>query len=341
VTGVQTCALPISFERAWALPDVARAWLYRVAAPWLRGLYADRERRVIWLGVFSVASSLALTLLAPLWLLLLGPLLLGVPHLLADVRYLVVRPGLHLRPAAWVAAVPLALVGLGGPPVLGVAAMVPLVVTSTAPRVRRLLVLAACGVLAWAAVAFERAFLLVFLHAHNVVALLLWWGVRGRRRATLVVPLLAVAGALGLLAGWGDALVTAADGWVAPLSGLSFEDFVNSSAPLDDGALAVHVVLSFAFLQSLHYGVWLRLLPDDARDRPAPRPFAASWRALVHELGLAPVVAFTVIGLFIAVWGAIDPAGARMGYLRLGAFHGYLELVVAAWLFTVARRPAR
>jgi hypothetical protein len=328
-------------NRAWALPDVVRAWLYRAAAPVLGPLYADRERRVFWLAVFSVASSFALTVGAPLWLLTVGPLVLGVPHLLADVRYLVVRPALHRRRAAWFAVVPLVAVGLGAPPVVGVFAAAPLVLSGPGWWPRRVAVLAALSVLAVSAVVFERQFLLAFVHLHNLVALALWWAMRPRGASAVGVLALVAVATAALLTGKADGVLTALDGWEAPATGTSFEDFIDATAPVADGRLAAHLVLSFAFLQSLHYGVWLRLIPDDARERRAPRPFAASWRALVQELGTWPMVAVLVLALGIAGWGAVDPGGARTGYLRLGAFHGYLELAVAAWLVAAAKRPAQ
>lgn len=328
-------------ERLWAGPDAARTWLYRLAAPWLHRLYADREARVLWLGVLSVLSALALTALAPLWLLTVGPLVLGVPHLVADVRYLVLRPGLHRRPAAWVAAVPLAAVGLGAPPVVGVLSALPLVLAGNASPWRRVGVLLVVAALAGAAWAWEREFLLAFVHAHNLVALGVWWWVRPRGVGAAVVLALAALATVVLLTGQADGLVSLAGGWQAPGSGTSFDEFIATSAPVADGRLAVHLVLSFAFLQALHYGVWLRLLPEDARLRPAPRPFAASWRALALEFGAWPLLAVSTLALGLAGWGLVDPGGARQGYLRLGAFHGYLELSVVAWLVTVARRPAR
>lgn len=328
-------------ERVWAGPDAARAWLYRWAAPWLRRLYADRDARVLWLGVFSVFSSLALTVIAPVWLLMLGPLVLGVPHLLADVRYLVLRPGLHRRPAAWVAAVPLAAVGLGAPSAVGVLAALPLVLAGSASWWRRAGVLLLIAGLAAVAVRWERAFLLGFMHAHNVVALGLWWSVRRRGVGAGVVLALTALATAALLTGEADALISLTGGWQAVGSGTSFEDFIITGAPVADGRLAVHLVLSFAFLQALHYGVWLRLIPEDARARPAPRPFAASWRALALECGTWPLLVVAALGLAIAGWAMVDLGGARQGYLRLGAFHGYLELAVGAWLVTVARRPAR
>ena len=53
----------------------------------------------MWRSVASNALTLFVVVLA------VGPLVLGVPHLVADLRYLVVRPGLHRRAAFWPVAV--------------------------------------------------------------------------------------------------------------------------------------------------------------------------------------------------------------------------------------------
>lgn len=45
-------------------------------------------------AILHLAVALLLTGVAPLWLLLVGPLILGVPHIVADIRYLLLRdPG--------------------------------------------------------------------------------------------------------------------------------------------------------------------------------------------------------------------------------------------------------
>jgi len=90
--------------------DRLRAGLLRRSGAIGRRLIADRQLRVNTLALLGITTSLVLTAGAPLWLLVVGPLALGVPHLLADVRYLVVRPGLHRSRAWWLlAAAPLAL----------------------------------------------------------------------------------------------------------------------------------------------------------------------------------------------------------------------------------------
>lgn len=314
--------------------------MYRLAEPVLGRFYSDRERRVRWLAVLSIATSFALTLVAPLWLLALGPVLLGVPHLVADARYLVLQPGLHRRGAlAWLAAVPLVALGFGAPPFIGLLSVVPLVVLAHAPLRRKLVVFAAWSALTALAFAWETPFLLAFLHLHNVIALAWWWALPPRTKRSWLVPALVVAALAFLMLGGAEPVLGFFGAWSAPASRTGFGEFVASNAPGLAPTLALRVVLTFAFLQSLHYAVWLRLVPEDARARPAPRPFRESWSALVRDFGL-PALGFCIaLALFISLWGIVDLSAARYGYLRLAAFHGYLELAVAAWFFTEGRRP--
>ncbi len=115
----------------------------------------------------------------------------------------------------------------------------------------------------------------------------------------------------------------------APPSRSTWRRWRRSASPV----LALRLVLAFAFLQSVHYGVWLRLIPEDDRPRAAPRPWRATWRALVQDFGVVPLMLFAALALGIAVWGVVDLTQARLGYLRLAVFHGYLELAVGAlWL---------
>src|SRR5262245_58494037 len=77
--------------------DALRRRALRALGPLARPLMQQPELRIALGLCLNVATALLATLLCPLWLLGLSPLILGVPHLLADVRYLVVRPGFHRR----------------------------------------------------------------------------------------------------------------------------------------------------------------------------------------------------------------------------------------------------
>ena len=84
-------------DRLFVPLDRWRRAMYRAGVPWLGPWIRDRHVRAGLHGPSVVVVSLLLAVVAPLYLLAVGPLVLGVPHLLADVRYLVVRPRLHRR----------------------------------------------------------------------------------------------------------------------------------------------------------------------------------------------------------------------------------------------------
>lgn len=321
--------------------DGVRSAVLRWASPWLKSLYADRHRRVLWLGVASVTLAFVTTGLAPLWSLALGPVLLGVPHLVSDVRYLVVRPGLHRVPWLLVlAGAPLLATSFGAGPQVGLLAVLPMLLAGGLDLSWWKLVLALVAWLALLGAAFvdDYAFQLAFVHAHNLVAVVVWWAVSPRRASMAWVPALTVLGAALILLGALDPVVTLAGGWTAPLTQTSFTEFVESIAPTLDGTFAARLVLSFCFLQAVHYAVWLRLMPDDERPRPAPRTFRASWEALEEDFGRPALLVAVLLSLCIAVWGAVSLVQARQGYLHLAAFHGYLELAVLARWFVRGKR---
>src|SRR5262249_3123146 len=115
----------------------------------------------------------------------------------------------------------------------------------------------------------------LFLHAHNFVALAVWWQWRPRPLWVLAVPL------------------AAGGGWLA---------------------LGPFTWPSFAFLQAVHYAVWLRLIPEDDRARPAPRSFRASWQALRADFGRWPLLAFGGAALGLALWALVAAPDARDAY---------------------------
>lgn len=93
----------------------------------------------------------------------------------------------------------------------------------------------------------------------------------------------------------------------------------------------VSLTLSFAFLQSVHYAVWLIAIPqDDARGEGTPG-FTMKYRALLRDLGAAGlmlVLGASSLLLMRAAWSVID--SYRL-YLSLASFHAWLELSMIAY----------
>ncbi len=319
--------------------DGVRSGVYRALGPWLGPLFSDRERRVAIFGACSVAVALAVSATVPLWSLALGPLVFGVPHLLADLRYLVVRPRLHRR--VWLmalAAPPLVATSFGAGPAVGLASLGTAIALARGPWAKKALLLVPAASLVALALFEPTGFQLVFLHLHNAVALVVWWLWRKRGPLSLLVPAAVVGGTLVLLSGAAEPWLTALGAWSAPWTGTSFQDFVETTTPLSNPTLAVRLVLVFCFLQQVHYGAWLRLIPDDDRARPAPRTFRATWSALVSDFGRWPLAVAIALAVGLALWGLVSLPDARLGYLHLAAFHGYLELAAGALLLVEGRR---
>ena len=76
------------FEPVLGALDVARARALRWTAPVTRTFVRDREARVVAAALVSCGFALVATGFATGWLLLLGPLFFGMPHLVAEARYL-------------------------------------------------------------------------------------------------------------------------------------------------------------------------------------------------------------------------------------------------------------
>jgi hypothetical protein len=323
--------------------DRARSALYRAFGRPLRGLIASREDRVAAYGLLGTVTALLLTTACPLWLLALGPLLLGVPHLASDFRYLVARRGYQRRLALVIGvAVPLLAVSIEPRFRVGALAMVPAIVLARASVARRALMLASFGGVYAYALQLGVVADYAFAHLHNLIAIGLWWAWRPRsKRVHAVVPLGFLLGAVAIFTGLVERGLLAAGGFFAPRTGLDLGALSYAlAAPWADAhpLFALRMVLFFAFAQSVHYGVWLRLVPEDDRGREAPRSFTSSFRALRSDLGGFVLAAVSVTALALLAWARVDLPGARVGYLRIAAFHGYLELAALA-LFLLEGTP--
>jgi hypothetical protein len=301
-------------------------------------LVRRRDLRVIVAGCGIVCSSLAATVISPFWLLALGPVLLGTPHLVADLRYLVFRPRLHERRWLWVpVGGPLLLAGLGFHSLAsGLVACAAMGLLAHGPVVRKIFALGAIASLMLGAWAVGQSASLIFSHLHNFIAVMLWWCWRPRADwRSLGVPLFFLAVSvlilLGVIGPW-------ATGFAWQPGGLGASYHISFLAPGVDQPWALRLVLLFAFAQSVHYGIWLRLIPEDDRPQATPRTFAASARALRSDLGMPLLAVSVAVALGIALWAVFDLATARENYLRMALFHGHLELIAATWLFI--ERPA-
>ncbi len=329
----------LSVETLLAPADAVRRralmLLGSLAGPWA----THREARVAALGVTAALTGMAGAALIPLWMLALGPIVLGVPHIIGDIRYLWVRPGHHRRALCWLAAgVPVIIGGITVKVAWGLAGAAGALLIARGGGRRRAAGLAAVAALLALALRFPGWAEIAFAHLHNFVGVALWWAWRPRRTRLHWIPLaFFAAGAAALLAGAAGPLLRWAGGLEGPATADSIAQHVAALAPFAPRWLGVRLVLLYAFAQSFHYAIWLRLVPDDDRPRPAPRTFAGTWRALRADFGVLPLALAAAGAAALAAWAAFDLAAARNGYLRFATFHGQLELAAGALLWAEGR----
>lgn len=322
--------------------DHVRRWWLRRLGRHIRPLIRRRDLRIAALGSTMVFTALAATLIAPLWLLILGPLVWGVPHLVADLRYMLVRPGYHRRLGLVVlAGPPLAWVALGGGLLWGFLATALALTVARASPGRRALGLVMTAGLAGAFAVLGRTGDVVFAHLHNAIAVALWWAWRPRGSRLHWLPLaLMIAASVFLVSDAALQAVRASGGlqWFGGEMGPEYQ--VWRLSPGVGPEWALRLVLLFCFAQTIHYGVWLGLLPDEDRARATPPPFRARWDGLVADMGRPLLAAAVAIAVALALWAARDLMAACHGYFRMARFHGHLELIAAALLLVEGGTPS-
>jgi hypothetical protein len=353
--------MPSAFiERLTLALDAGRSvwfrWICRSSL--VRATLRHKDRRIATLASLNITLAAVGATYFPVLLFTLGPILLGVAHVAADVRYLVLRRKL----ARWWQNVALAgcvlLLSVRALEALGViqriqrlelglaagfvAAALFAGVAAAGSRARAaagLALLAGVAGLAWQHPATAP---LVFLHAHNVIALLAWALLFRRQKSWLVAPLSLIGLAATVLASGALAKQTLASPFVASFH-LHVFAIADGLAPFHSARAAVGVTTAYVFLQSVHYSTWLSWIPQEEQPAEGTPTFRMSLRYLLRDLG-APGVASTVLVMVAVGLGAcFQLQRTRALYLSLATFHGYLELALLAYLWTrgSSQGPAR
>jgi len=329
-------------------------WL--LATPVVRWLLLDRDRRVGAHAALGVAIALGLTAYFPAFLFMVGPLFLGVAHVAGDLRYLLLRRAVP-RGVLWLAVafcagiLAVRVAELMGAKTLGSAHEMMLVevwagasvVAAGAADGRRGRAAAGMAMvlgLGWVAQRWPDHFRLAFAHAHNLIGVGLWL-LLFRRKLGAVAPALGLLG-LGLWATLSGSTLGLAEG----VGGLSFagQHLVHVSdwlAPGVPARYALGAVLSYVFLQAIHYSVWLAWVPQEDTRAEGTTSFRMSLRSLWADFGgwLFPLLLLVAsVPLLALRYGA---SMTRDVYLSLASFHGYLEVAMGAYLLVAPSSQAR
>jgi hypothetical protein len=343
-----------TLEGALAPFDVARSGVMRVALGTRLGAFVvgRKDRRVAAQASVGVLVTFMLVMLAPAALLALGPILLGVPHVASDVRYLVLRREVS-RPAIVITLAFASLVtlvrGLGMwlPAALpwGTVEMVLLctwiasAAAAGAHASGRLRLIAPLALVALGAAFFivpnPGATVIILGHAHNVIAIAVWLFVFRRSVRAATLPLLLAGVAVVVLLSGVTLPVTMAH---SRALGVSLVDAASWMAPGFSVRAGVAVVLSFAFLQSMHYAVWLGWIPQEDVAAQGTLSFKMSVRSMMRDFGSRGLLVVAALTVLVVASACFALTRTRELYLSLAVFHGYLEMAMLAYLLCARRR---
>jgi hypothetical protein len=314
--------------------DAVRQRLLKRSAPITAPFIRDRDRRVVAFALIAFAFAFAGTATGPGYMLLLGPVIVGVPHLVFEARYLFFQHA-QLRRVALVGvlAAQTALVFAGvGIYTLGVATIAALAVTGSLSSKKAIAIGALSLLAAVGAIVGPDWSRFLLLHLHNCVPIAVWLLWRERPRwASIAVTALFAAGIVLIFAG--------------ALDGLSlrrpFGEHVFSLTKITDAVAAGfggewrhRFLLFFCFTQAAHYAIWLRLIPEEARERPTPRSWRMSWHAFKRDassnIARLCVIASIAVPLVAVVGGVVR---TRALYVTASEFHATVEAILIAVVF--------
>ncbi|WP_344138932.1 hypothetical protein, partial [Luedemannella flava] len=302
----------------------------------------------------TAAVALAVALRAPLATTVLGLIAFGALHNVLELRYVAGRFAGVLRGRLLVILLALVtgilvcrLAAARTPEILLAYALLGVGVAYAVRHAWwRAAALAGLGGALAASLAFPSYHFVMLTHLHNVVPLFfLWeWSRRLTRGRTafrvaqlgwvLGVPALILLGAadglaVNQLADGGAGTVTAFAGAPAKLAA----PFVLPGLQ-PDLVVGLRFLVVFAFLQTMHYAVWVGFLPRAAPDAAAAFearvPWLAGWRA--WALGVAAAAP-------LALLFAVDYAQGRVLYSAFASYHAYLEFPVLLALLFRPRGP--
>ena len=328
---------------------------------YVRAIFRDRGLRSFVLFLAAVALYLPLSFYFPLWLLALGPLIWGVPHIVASVRFQHysidggrgsgassdrIRGTMFILGAAWLAMTLFRMYtdvfdGIGEwdrhhPGLIETIAAGALAVGLALHfKVSRLQSLAAVFFLVPLAYALWRLPFAVsgaLILLHNFIAFFHWIAASraGRDRAfavaaTAIFTLIHVL----MFAKVFDPLINLApSGDMLPWGEFSLDALGGLVVPWsDDPSVWYRAVSLYAFGQAVHYFVWMKAIPDTHAPSDVPTSFGSAWTLLKRDIGSRPaLIACAASVIPLAVWMMVNFDWAHRVYFACASFHGYMEV---------------
>lgn len=94
-----------------------------------------------------------------------------------------------------------------------------------------------------------------------------------------------------------------------------------------------HIVVLYAFSQAMHYFIWMKAIPENYQSRQYPPSFQWSFNKLSTEFGFTSLyIMLTLTCLVFAMWFFFEFQAARLVYFSIASYHGFMEISAIPFL---------
>ncbi len=327
----------------------------------LKKIFCNRSLRLLSSFMVVTIFNLFFSLFFPLWVLLIGPIIYGLPHIYSSIRYLHYSLADKNQKTVGVQAFNFLTSIFAGVSIIRLLSEVQIIdgdfLSSSSNTLELLsfiitfLGLAIIYRKSLTKVVFALIFIIPFLLLawlspiwimgvlvllHNIIAFL-YWIVAAKNSsekkvayfATLIFIIISTLIFLGVF----DSVYKL----YTPASALAWADIDYSKlgkmiVPWSANYITwFHSVVAYAFGQSLHYFVWMKAIPDQHHSHQVPTSFRQCYQKLTLDFTKNQLMVIVLsLLVMILVWTFVKLPIARVIYFSLAAYHGYMEMAALA-----------
>ncbi len=327
--------------------DSLRALVLRQALSFesLRRIFISRSQRLLLSFVLAGAINFFLALFFPIWVILIGPLIFGLPHLFSGARFIPKllfegseKKGIYACGFLVLTSGIFHLISPGGPGGWDLGVMALLGSYFLIKRLSLIPILFFSSVLVgtWT---YPLLTLGLLALGHNFVAFAYWYksGQNENEKFTALICF-----GLFILASlfFFTPIALRMSEWFATIptpDGVSLLPFILGKQIFPAASnpdFLFSIMSAFAFGQSMHYFVWLKAVPEQTISQSVPLSFRQSARSLSKDFGfwgVTLIIALCALPFLGMIFLRLETL--RNLYISFATTHGYIELAGLPFLF--------
>ncbi len=322
-----------------------------------REIFQSRSKRIFFMGLTAMSIYFVVSLFFPIWVLFLGPIVWGVPHLISSLRYNTNTPFSKRKKLVlfqsfiWLAVFAYRItVDIFQIPIffsdipllfevicLAVAFLFQVIINRRV-NIQIFFYFTLFATLLFLTYRYPIQTALFLLIGHNYVPLFSWFkSCQDRQDIRTFFLLSALYFLLSLILLLG--LLEPFYSYFSPVKNVTFlkweyTDIANSlGASPSDYPFWFRIVSLYAFSQAIHYFLWIKAIPENFLPQQFPPSFKWSLQKLKNDFGSGSVL--ILIGLMVtgtAYWLFFEFQSARLFYFSVASYHGFLELSALPFL---------